>query len=99
MAKVKFTRTVKLDVLGKWQQQILDTVQAKLPGSKAEFVPLPMGKAALVVRWKGFHGHDVTEREQTVRGAIIEKLSASVSKRVSMILALTPAEAAGRNDR
>jgi hypothetical protein len=92
MAKVTFEHTVKIDSLGKWQQPILDTIAADLPGSKLGFMALPTGRAGLAVYWTGFYGHDVTERQDIVRGAIA-KLGADASKRVAMIITLTPEEA------
>jgi len=97
MAKVTFEYTEKIDSLGKWQQPILDAIFARFPGSKPGFVPLPMGRAGLVVYWKGFHGHDVTERQAMVREPIAE-LGADALKRVAMIVTLTPEEAAEMNE-
>jgi hypothetical protein len=92
MAKVTFTQSVKIDSLGRWQQPILDAARAAFDGAKANFVPLPMGRAGLVVLWRGFHGHDVTERQEMVR-ATIARLGADAAKRVAMIVTLTPEEA------
>jgi len=87
MAKVKAEATVTIDSLGKWQQPILDAVKAELHGAKA------FGRAGLVVYWPGFHGHDVTKRQEIVRG-VVRKLGAAADKRISMIMALTPKEVA-----
>ena len=89
MAKVKFASTVKIDALGKWQPKILEAVIEKLPGSRAAPVPLPNGLAGLVVHWEGFHGHNVNQRQEIVRG-VIDRLGADASKRISMIVTLTP---------
>jgi len=93
MAKVKAEATVTIDSLGKWQQPILDAVKAELHGAKASYTVLPFGRAGLVVYWPGFHGHDVTKRQEIVRG-VVRKLGAAADKRISMIMALTPKEVA-----
>jgi hypothetical protein len=98
VAKIRFDSSVKLDVLGKWQQPILAAVKETLPGSKPSFTPLPMGRAGLMVSWNRFKGHDVSERQELVRDAITTKLGANVSKLVSLIVALTPDEIAGLTD-
>jgi hypothetical protein len=51
-----------------------------------------MGRAGLVIYWKGFHGHDVTERQDMAREPIAA-LGAEAVKRVAMIVTLTPEEA------
>ena|SRR5665213_281311 len=97
MAKVIFEHTVKIDSLGPWQQPILDLINDKFAGSKPGFVPLPMGRPGLVVFWKGFQGHDPSERQEMVRSAI-DTLGADASRRVVMIVTLTPEEADGMDD-
>ena len=97
MAKVKFEKTLTLDVLGKWQQPILDIIKEKLPGSRPAYAPLPMGRAGLVVEWDGFYGRDPTDRQDIVRFAIAN-LGPDPSKLISMIVTLTQEEAAGAKD-
>jgi len=93
VAKIRFERSVKIDSLGKWQNPILDAVKENLGGSQASYAVVPFGRAALVVYWKGFEGYDIPERQKIVHEAI-SALGEDALRRVSMILALTPAEAA-----
>jgi hypothetical protein len=96
MAKVRIQKVVKLDSLGKWQQPILDAIKTELPRSRSEYTPLPTGNPGLVVLWKGFAGLDVTERQKKVRD-VLSNVSVTASKRIPLIITLTPDEAAGRD--
>src|ERR1700722_16122123 len=93
MDKIKSEKTIKLDKLGTFERPILDAVKEKLRGSQPEYVPLPNDNVGLLVLWKDFYGHGVTERQEMVRAAI-ESLGRGVARRISIILTLTPDEAA-----
>ncbi len=81
-----------IDSLGPWQQPVIDLIKAEFAGSRLEFMPLPKGRQGLVVLWKGFYGHDPIERQTMVRSAI-DTFGADASRRVIMIITLTPEEA------
>jgi hypothetical protein len=94
MAKIRFETSIKFDVLGKWQQPIIEAVKEALPGSEPGYTALPQGRAGLIVYWKGFKGRDVPERQEMVRNAV-GSLGPEVAKKISLILALTREEADG----
>jgi hypothetical protein len=94
VAKVKIEVSNKLDVLGPWDEPIKKAVREAMPGAKPSYTMLPMGRAALVVLWQGFKGHDVTDRQEQVYDTVA-KLGDDALKRITMIVALTPEEARG----
>jgi hypothetical protein len=87
----KIDVTVRLDVLGKWQQPILDAIERTFSGAKAGYAPLPNGQACLVVQWEGFKGQDNAAREHLIRD-VIAGMGSDAPSRVSTVLAQTPDE-------
>jgi hypothetical protein len=84
--------SAKYDILGRYQQKILDAVSKALPGAAAAYAPLPFGKVALVVVFKDFENRSEADREQLVRNSIIGSLKINPDEYISGFRCWTPRE-------
>lgn len=94
MAKVKVEKNVEIDSLPEWTEPMLGAIRDELRGSKTRCFMLPRERAGLVVIWRGFYGSNATKRIAMVR-EVIDKVGSDASKRISVVFANTPGEAAG----
>ncbi|HEY1680232.1 MAG TPA: hypothetical protein VGF98_01130 [Candidatus Tumulicola sp.] len=88
----RYEQTVKFDSLGKYQKPILDAVSRSLPGAASHYIPLPMGKASLLVIWNGFENRDDDGRKSLVKTAVLASLQIPLDSFVASVICFTPAE-------
>lgn len=90
---IKFSSSQKYDILGRYQQQILDAISKALPGAAADYAPVPFGKVALIVTWPEFGSRDESARKTLVETAILASLRINPDDYLAGIHCWTPREA------
>jgi hypothetical protein len=88
----RYEQTAKFDSLGRYQKPILDAVSRSLPGAASHYIPLPMGKASLLVIWNGFENRDDDGRKSLVKTAVLASLQIPLESFVAGIQCFTPPE-------